>query len=62
LQGLHRDRPDVITLRHIHDALLNQVPEGKRWGDLRPVQTKSGDVLWLCANHAAIQQPPVQKI
>jgi hypothetical protein len=62
LPGMHRDRPDIVTLRHIHDALLKQVPEGKRWGDLRPVPTKSGEVLWLCAEHAAIQQPPVQKI
>jgi hypothetical protein len=62
LMGRHRDRPDVVTLRHIHDALLEQIPEGNRWGDLRPVPTKSGDVVWLCAEHAAIQQPPVQKI
>jgi hypothetical protein len=62
LEGMHRNRPDIVTLRHIHDALLKQIPDGKRWGDLRPVPTKSGDVLWLCAKHAAIQQPPVQKI
>ncbi len=53
-------KPEIVALRHIHDALLAQVPEAKRWGDLRPVTTKSGEILWLCAEHAAIQQPPVQ--
>jgi hypothetical protein len=55
-------RPEIVALRHIHDVLLAQVSEQKRWGDLRPVRTKSGDLLWLCAEHAARQQPPVQQI
>jgi Leucine-rich repeat (LRR) protein len=55
-------RPEIVALRHIHDALLAQVTEAKRWGDLRPVRTKSGELLWLCGQHAAIQQPPVQQL
>ncbi|MFA6562972.1 MAG: COR domain-containing protein [Verrucomicrobiia bacterium] len=62
LEFTNRQRPEIVALRHIHDALLKQVSEGQRWGDLRPVRTKSGDLLWLCAKHAAIQQPPVEKI
>ncbi len=58
----HGIRPEIVALGHIHDALLAQVPEGKRWGDLRPVRTKGGDLLWLCAKHAEIQQPSPQKI
>lgn len=61
LDGTDRHRPEVVALRHIHDALLAQVKEQRRWGDLRPVRTKSGELLWLCEPHAAIQQPPVQK-
>ncbi|MEK7950212.1 COR domain-containing protein [Luteolibacter soli] len=59
---MHGGRPEEVALRHIHDALLEQVKPAKRWGDLRPVQIKGGQVLWLCAQHAAIQQPPVPTI
>ena len=59
LDVMHGSRPEVVALRHIHDALLKQVPDANRWGDLRPVPTKAGDLLWLCKEHAEIQQPPV---
>ncbi|MDX9973642.1 MAG: COR domain-containing protein [FCB group bacterium] len=62
IRSMHGRRPEIVALRHIHDALLAHVPEGKRWGDLRPVHTKAHGVLWLCAKHAAIQDPPVQRI
>jgi len=62
MEPMHHARPEIVALRHIHDALLAQVKDGKRWGDLRPVSTKSGELLWLCAKHAAIQQPPVQQL
>ena len=55
-------RPEIVALRHIHDALIAQIDEGKRWGDLRVVRTKGGELLWLCQKHAAIQQPPVQQL
>lgn len=55
-------RPEIVALGHIHHALLDQVPPAQRWGELRPVSTKSGELLWLCAKHAAIQQPPVQQL
>ena len=42
-----------------HDALLEQVPEADYWGDLRQVRTKTGGLLWLCKEHAEIQQPLV---
>ena len=62
METTHRSRPEIVALRHIHDALLAQVSKAKQWGDLRPVPTKSGELLWLCAKHAAIQQPPVQQL
>jgi hypothetical protein len=62
MEPMHHARPEIVALRHIHEALLAQVKESKRWGDLRPVSTKSGELLWLCAKHAAIQQPPVQQL
>jgi hypothetical protein len=62
MEPMHHARPEIVALRHIHEALLAQVKEPKRWGDLRPVSTKSGELLWLCAKHAAIQQPPVQQL
>ena len=62
MEPMHHGRPEIVALRHIHKALLAQVKEPKRWGDLRPVSTKSGELLWLCAKHAAIQQPPVQQL
>ncbi len=62
LATIHRMRPEIVALRRVHDALLAQVPAEKRWGDLRPVSTKSGELLWLCPKHAAIQQPPVQNL
>lgn len=62
LELTNRQRPEIVALRHIHDALLAQVSEGKRWGELRPVRTKSGELLWLCAKHAELQQPSVQDI
>lgn len=61
LEEIRGRKPEMVALRHIHDALLAQVKEQRRWGDLRPVRTKSGELLWLCEQHAAIQQPPVQK-
>ncbi len=60
--SIHRQRPEIVALRHIHDEMLKNVPEVKRWGDLRPVLTKAHGLLWLCAKHAAIQDPPVQRI
>jgi len=62
LAGEVRWRPESAALRHIHDALLEKIEPARRWGDLRPVRTKSGQVLWLCARHAAVQQPPEQKL
>ena len=59
---MHRSRPEIVALGHIHDLLLTEVKRANRWGGLRPVLTKSGQVLWLCEQHAAIQQPPVQEI
>lgn len=60
--SIYGQRPEIVALRHIHDALLGHVSEGKRWGDLRPLHTKAHGLLWLCAKHAAIQEPPVQRI
>lgn len=57
-----RQRPELVALRHLHDFMLEKVKPAQRWGDLRAVQTKSGDILWLCEQHAAIQQPPVEQI
>ena len=48
LEVRHGGRPEIVSLRHIHDALFEQVPEANRWGDLRPVRTKSGDSAWVC--------------
>jgi len=58
----HDRRPEIVALRHIHDALMAQVPEAKRWGDLRAVRTRAHGLLWLCPEHAAIQDPPVPHI
>jgi hypothetical protein len=52
-------RPEIDALRRLHDAMDDQWPKDKRWGGLRPVSTKTGQVLWLCERHAAIQTPPV---
>jgi len=60
--SIYGHRPEIVALRHIHDALLAHVPEAKRWGALRPVQTKAHGLLWLCKQHADIQEPPVQQI
>ncbi len=57
-----QSRPEIVALNHLHEFLLANIKEKDRWGDLRPIQTKSGDILWLCEKHAAIQQPPVQHI
>jgi Leucine-rich repeat (LRR) protein len=57
-----QSRPELTALRHIHDLLEEQVPKPKRWGKLFPVRTKSGEILWLCPQHAAIQSPPVQQL
>ncbi len=62
LEGTLRWRPEHAALRHIHDTLLEKIEPARRWGDLRAVRTKSGQVLWLCARHAAVQQPPEQKV
>ncbi len=62
MEEMWRTRPEAVALRHVHDFLLEKLPPGKRWGDLRPVRARSGDILWLCKEHAAIQQPPVQEI
>jgi hypothetical protein len=62
LEAMHHFRPEIVAMGHIHDALLAQVPRSKRWGDLRPVRTKTGELLWLCAKHAAIQQAPVLQL
>ncbi len=58
--GFH-DRPELVALGHIHDLLEGHIPKDQRWGTLRPVRTKTGDILWLCAQHAAIQSPPPQR-
>ncbi|MEK6257634.1 MAG: leucine-rich repeat domain-containing protein [Planctomycetota bacterium] len=55
-------RPELAALRHIHDLLEEQIPKPKRWGKLNAVLTKSGDILWLCPQHAAIQSPPPQQL
>ncbi|MBC7965429.1 MAG: hypothetical protein H7Z17_05820 [Fuerstia sp.] len=57
-----RDRPEFVALKHIHDLLEAQISKPKRWGTLRPIRTKSGDILWLCPQHAAIQSPPPQDL
>ena len=62
LESMSNHRPKIVALRHIHDALLAQVPEGKQWGELQATPTKSGELLWLCAKHAELQQPSVQEI
>ena len=62
LDVMHRSRPEIVALSHIHDTLLAEIKPAKRWGELRPVHTKSGQVLWICEKDAAIQQPPIQKI
>ena len=62
LNPMHQIRPEIAALQHLHDFLLSKLPEDKRWGDLRPVRTKSGQILWLCKKHADIQQPPIQKL
>lgn len=62
LESIQGQQPEIVALRHIHDTLLAQVSESKRWGNLRPVRTKSNQLLWLCAEHAALQQPPVPQI
>ena len=59
--SIHGQRPEIVALRHIHNVLLKHVPNGE-WGDLRPVWTRAHGLLWLCAKHAAIQDPPVQRI
>lgn len=62
LSGTYRrsERPELESLMQIHELLLDeqQVPKSQRWGGLRPVQAKSGEILWLCREHAAIQSPP----
>lgn len=55
-------RPEKDALVHIHDFLLEKIKPAARWGGLRPVRTKSGDILWLCKEHADIQQPAVLEI
>jgi hypothetical protein len=55
-------RPEIIALRHIHDAMMAQVPLEQQWGNLRAVRTRAHGLLWLCPAHAAIQDPPVQHI
>lgn len=55
-------KPELIALRHIHDLLEEQIPKPKRWGELKPVQTKSGEILWLCPKHAEIQSPSPQQL
>ena len=55
--------PELEALSLIHDLLLDKIPVApNRWGGLRPVQTKSGELLWLCAEHAEIQSPAPQEI
>lgn len=54
--------PELTALRHIHDLLEEQIKKPKRWGDLIPVRSNSGDLLWLCPEHAAIQSPPLQDL
>jgi hypothetical protein len=49
--------PELDGLRLIHDLLLAQVSPNQQWGGLKAVQTKSGDILWLCQEHAEIQAP-----
>lgn len=62
LEDRHRSRPEIVALKHLHDFLDEKVKKANRWGDLRPVLTKSGELLWLCARHAEIQQPSPQEI
>ncbi len=57
-----RERPEFVALKHIHELLEDQVAREKRWGTLEPIRTKTGDILWLCKQHAAIQSPPPQKL
>lgn len=52
-------RPEIEALRRLHDVMEEQWSKDKRWGGLRPVLTKTGQILWLCEQHAAIQTPPV---
>ncbi|MFT3786180.1 MAG: leucine-rich repeat domain-containing protein [Tepidisphaeraceae bacterium] len=59
---IHRERPEITALGHLHDFLKSQVPKEKPWGDLLPVQTNSGQLLWLCSKHRPIQQPEVKEI
>ncbi|WP_029631472.1 leucine-rich repeat domain-containing protein [Zavarzinella formosa] len=56
------NRPELLALQHIHDMLEEQVKKKDRWGNLRAVRSKSGDILWLCPEHAAIQEPPPPQI
>jgi hypothetical protein len=63
LNYIHGFKPEIESLRHIHDVMLEQWPKGPaRWGLLRPVPTKMGEYLWLCPHHAAIQSPPVPEL
>ncbi len=55
---MHGVRPEVEALSSLHKAMLKQWPEDKRWGGLRPVLANTGQVLWLCEEHAAIQSQP----
>ncbi|MBC8117855.1 MAG: hypothetical protein H7062_25980, partial [Candidatus Saccharimonas sp.] len=55
-------RPELFALRKIHDLLEEQIPQRNRWGKLSWIRTKSGDILWLCPQHAAIQAPPPQQL
>lgn len=55
----HRSHtPQLEALSLIHDLLLKKIRKSDRWGGLRAVQTKSGEILWLCREHASIQSPP----
>lgn len=56
------DKPELESLTRIHNLLLKQVAAADRWGGLRPVATKTGDILWLCREHADIQAPPPQDV
>ncbi len=40
------------ALRALH-AFLREVDTTQHWCDLRKVATNDGNILWLCAEHAA---------
>ena len=65
--SIHGQRPEILALTEVHDALEDaaeskNLSKSQRWGNLRPVRTRAHGLLWLCPKHAAIQDPPMQRI